>query len=166
MSKDLISVINKLESLGLTKEASVIMDSLLKTASLDSQLDEVGNLWAVVYSPYEGSPNEKVRYLLTTKEAAETYADYLRELSGEYLVEEMPVYRIKKSIDLSKSAMYLGEGYLTCDECGTRFSEHHAGSETNKGHHVCKVCSGDMSAEEFESRRSGAHESFRSRRHR
>ena len=152
------------EGYDLNKEAEVINSALTKSASLDSQLDEVGSLWGVFMSDYG---QHELRYLLTTKEAAEKCIDYTRQkYTINYSIEEMPVYRLKKEIDLTKSAMHLGEGYLTCDECGTRFSEFKAGSKTTRGHHVCPQCSGDISLEEAEKRRSGAFESFRSRRHR
>lgn len=67
---------------------------------------------------------------------------------------------------IRKVSMHLGEGYLTCDECGTRFSEFKAGSKTIRGHHVCPQCSGDVSQKEVDRRRSGAFESFKSRIHR
>lgn len=31
-----------------------------------------------------------------------------------------------------RSAMYLGEGYLTCDECGTRYAEGRGDSKSGR----------------------------------
>lgn len=68
---------------------------------------------------------------------------------------------LNKEASIIKSAMYLGEGYLTCDECGARYPEGRGGSRSGKGMDICKVCSGDISSEDLDKKRRGAFESFK-----
>lgn len=162
MSKDLIKVIRKLESIGLTKEAAVIKSSLLKsTASYDYETSSVGKIWLAKRNVID---EILVEHYFARKIDAEVWLKIQDEGDefGKAMISEVDVEEMR---NLNKTAMHLGEGYLTCDECGTRFSEYSEGSKTHKGYHVCKVCSGDVSEEEVGKRRSGAFESF-TRRHR
>jgi hypothetical protein len=68
---------------------------------------------------------------------------------------------LHKEASIIKSAMYLGEGYLTCDECGTRYAEGKGGSRSGRGMDICKFCSGDISPEDLDKSRRGAFESFK-----
>jgi len=93
-------------------------------------------------------------------------------LSGELMSKDLiKVANKLESIGLYeeasiiRSAMYLGEGYLTCDKCGTRYAEGRGGSMSGRGMDICKVCSGDISPEDFQKHRSGAHESFKKRKY-
>jgi hypothetical protein len=70
-------------------------------------------------------------------------------------------FMIKKATTINKTAMYLGEGYLTCDECGTRYAEGKGGSRSGRGMDICRGCSGDISSENLDKKRRGAFESFK-----
>lgn len=188
MIKELAKVANKLDSLGLTKEAD-LLDSLIRkeaTEDLEGKY-KLRYLHRLLgkdeFSKLKMEHPEIISFLLNThmpvaiRELIEDYivANIDNDLSLEGVIRALDMYsnyntegnlRAIEELDFNKSAMHLGEGYLTCDECGTRFSEFKAGSKTSRGHHVCPQCSEDVSPEEVEKRRSGAFESSRSRRSR
>ena len=174
MLKDLVKIANKLDSLGFQREAD-LLDLLIKkeaTEDLEGKykykllylhrlLDEDEFLKLKIEHP------EIISFLLNTyipiaiRGLIEDYiaAKVDNNLSLEGVLGALDMYsnyntegnlRAREELDFNKSAMHLGEGYLTCDECGTRFSEFKAGSKTTRGHHVCQQCSGDVSEEEVE----------------
>jgi hypothetical protein len=96
MSKDLIKVASKLESIGLPKEAELVRSVILKSASSEPQLDKVGILWAVYCSDPDYGNDITDQTLLTTKEAAEELAEHKSESSIQYGVKEVEVYRLKR----------------------------------------------------------------------
>ena len=54
MSKDLVNVMRKLESLGLTKEANVIKSALTKSAGkYDLKTSKVGTIWLAETDVYD-----------------------------------------------------------------------------------------------------------------
>ena len=96
MSKDLLKVAKKLESIGLLKEAGLVRSVILKSASSEPQLESVGKLWAVYCSDPDYGYDISGETLLTTKEAAEELAAHKSKSTIEYGVKEVEVYRLKR----------------------------------------------------------------------
>lgn len=91
MLKDLIKVANKLESLGLRKEANII-----KSAMLDDIVTEDSGLtiWLAQVDYGDGSP--ETHYYFDSKEDAEAWLEYetANDDYGNYSIDSVNVQRL------------------------------------------------------------------------